>query len=374
MAKELSILDENWDVLKSFFPPEWEELAHKTGARSRRLRGFVSTEALLRTLLLHVARGYSLRETVVKAKAAELASVSDVALLKRLRNSREWLRELCVLLLAENGIQVPEVADGLRMRMVDATIVKEPGKTGSQWRIHYSLRLPDLHCDHFALTPTCGVGSGESFQQFPVQPGDYIIGDRGYSTAPGVEYLTGQGAYTLVRVNTGALSFVSAREHRFELLPHLARLYEGGALGKWKVFVQGTPPLIPGRLCALRKSEQAIAQAHHKLKQEASKKQLHIQPDTWEYAKYIIVFTTFPTDRFTAADVLEWYRLRWQIELMFKRLKSLAELGHLPKYDEESSQAWLYGKLFVGLLTERLVQTARAISPWGYRLDSRAAS
>jgi hypothetical protein len=142
----------------------------------------------LRTLLLHIARGYSLRETVVKAKAAELAWVSDVALLKRLRNSREWLRELCVLLLAENGIQVPEVADGLRMRLVDATIVKEPGKTGSQWRIHYSLRLPDLRCDHFALTPTRGVGSGESFQHFPVQPGDYIIGDRGYSTAPGVDY------------------------------------------------------------------------------------------------------------------------------------------------------------------------------------------
>ena len=156
MAKELSILDENWDVLKSFFPPGWEELARETGASSRRLRGFASTEALLRTLLLHVARGYSLRETVVKAKAAELASVSDVALLKRLRNSREWLRELCVRLLAENGIQVPEVADGLRMRMVEATIVKEPGKTGSQWRIHYSLRMPDLRCDHFALTPTRG--------------------------------------------------------------------------------------------------------------------------------------------------------------------------------------------------------------------------
>ena len=361
-------------MLKSFFPPGWEELARETGASSRRLRGFASPEALLRTLLLHIARGYSLRETVAKAHATGIASVSDVALLKRLRKSREWLRELCVLLLAENGVQIPEVTSGLRLRMVDGTIVKEPGKTGSQWRIHYSLQMPDLRCDHFGLAPTRGAGNGESFQQFPVQPGDYMIGDRGYSTAPGIGYLAGQGAYSLVRVNTKALPFFSAREKCFGLRPHLARLREAGAVGKWNVFVHGPEQRIPGRLCAVRKSEQAITQAHKKLKQEASRKQSHIQPDTWEYAKYILVFTTFPADRFSAVDILEWYRLRWQIELMFKRLKSLAELGHLPKYDAESSQAWLYGKLFVGLLTERLVLTARDISPWGYPLDARATS
>jgi hypothetical protein len=63
---------------------------------------------------------------------------------------------------------------------------------------------------------------------------------------------------------------------------------------------------------------------------------------------------------------LEWYRLRWQIELVFKRLKSLAELGHLAKHDERSVRSWLYGKLLVGLLTQKLIRTGRDISPWGY--------
>jgi IS4 transposase len=66
--------------------------------------------------------------------------------------------------------------------------------------------------------------------------------------------------------------------------------------------------------------------------------------------------------------VLDWYRLRWQIELVFKRLKSLARLGHLPKYDDQSSRAWLYGKLFVALLTHKLIRQARDFSPWGYQL------
>ena len=80
----------------------------------------------------------------------------------------------------------------------------------------------------------------------------------------------------------------------------------------------------------------------------------------------MIVFTTFPAADFTPAAVLDWYRVRWQVELVFKRFKSITQLGHLPKHDEASAQAWLYGKLFTALLVENLVRHARAVSPWGY--------
>jgi hypothetical protein len=40
----------------------------------------------------------------------------------------------------------------------------------------------------------------------------------------------------------------------------------------------------------------------------------------------------------------------------------------LPKHDAQSAKAWLYGKLFVALLTDKLIQEARAFSPWGYEL------
>jgi len=79
----------------------WQQMAWQSGAVER-LRGFPSPDVLLRTLLLHVARGYSLRETVVRAKLAHWADISDVALLKRLRNSEQWLRWLCIELLREN--------------------------------------------------------------------------------------------------------------------------------------------------------------------------------------------------------------------------------------------------------------------------------
>jgi hypothetical protein len=101
-----------------------------------RLRGFRSVDALRRTLLLHVARGYSLRETVVRARLTQLARVSDVALLKRVRSAEEWFRTLCVALLQEQGIEMPQAHSQLCLRLVDSTTIKEPGKTGSLWRVH----------------------------------------------------------------------------------------------------------------------------------------------------------------------------------------------------------------------------------------------
>jgi hypothetical protein len=84
------------------------------------------------------------------------------------------------------------------------------------------------------------------------------------------------------------------------------------------------------------------------------------------------VFTSF--QEAPASEILEWYRVRWQVELAFKRMKSLAQLGHLPKYDDRSSRAWLYGKLFIALITQKLVREGRDISPWGYKLAEGSAS
>ena len=81
-----------------------------------------------------------------------------------------------------------------------------------------------------------------------------------------------------------------------------------------------------------------------------------------------MLFTTVPVSSFSTTEVLEWYRARWQIELVFKRLKTLAELGSLPKYDDQSARAWLYGKLLIALLGQKLERLGSAISPWGYRL------
>src|ERR1039458_7301666 len=99
-------------------------------------------------------------------------------------------------------------------------------------------------------------------------------------------------------------------------------------------------------LCVVRKSQTAIALAQKKLRRYASKHGTRLQPETLVYAQYVMVLTTFPAPEFSLQQVLDHYRFRWQIELVFKRFKQIAQLGHLPKYDQDSAKAWLYGKLF----------------------------
>lgn len=362
---------EDWDVLLGLFPTGWRELGRSTGA-VRRLRGFASVEAVLRMILLHVGCGLSLRETAVEASLGGLAEVSDVTVMNRLRDAEPWLLELCRLLWKENGVDLENGVLGRPARLLDATIVREPGQSGSQWRLHYSLRLPKLACDHFELTPTRGQGVAERFGRFKFKAGELVLGDAGYCHAAGIAAIAGQKADVCVRLNPNGISLRDANGEPFPLLQHLAGLRKAGALGDWPVRIVHEGSVIEGRVCAIRKTRLAIKQAQRRLDRKRNKGQT-VVADTRKYAAYVMVFTSLTAEAATAAQVLEAYRLRWQIELAFKRLKSTINFGHVPKHDPQSSRAWLYAKLLIALLSEKLSRLGRSFSPWGYFLAGENA-
>jgi hypothetical protein len=362
--------DEDWELLTTFFPAQWRQLAQATGAL-KGLRQDKSEENYLRVLMLHFGCGLSMRETVARAKQASLAEISSVALFKRLRKSRQWLYELCRALFEERGI-TPSVASKHSLRLVDATIIKEPGPTGTQYRIHYSLCWPTLRCDYFKLSAVEGEGTGESLRQFPIVRGEHILADRGYCHASGIHYVAERKGYLTVRLNPDGIALKTPEGQPLKLLQKLKPIQRSGQIASWEALVPfGQQPAVPVRVCVIRKSKIAIALALKQLQRKASKHGSELQPETLIYAQYVMVLTTFPQEEFPAALVLEWYRFRWQIELVFKRFKQIAQLGHLPKQDEESSKAWLYGKLFVALLTDKVLAQARALSPWGYCLPTQ---
>ena len=361
----LAVMDEDWALLLSLMPKGWEDLARETLAL-KGLRQDKDAGTCLRVLLLHLACGHSLRETAVRARAGGVANLSDVAILKRLRKSKDWLKELCGKLLKEHALSTQR-ATGLALRLVDATLVQEPGPTGSSWRIHYSLRWPELTCDHFTLTATHGKGTGESLTHFPVTAGDHLVADRGYSNFSSVQHAAIHGAVITVRLNPGAVRLLDKSQKPFRLKQALQGIQKTNEIGCWEVGLTGAQGQTPvsGRLCVLRKSQAAILKSQAKAARSASSNGRKLHSDTLLYAEYVMIFTTAPAT-LDAREILEVYRLRWQIELVFKRFKQLAQLGHLPKEDEESSQAWLYGKLLVALLAERLIHHAETLSPWGY--------
>lgn len=362
---QAAALVEDWAAIMGYLPAGWQERAVGMGAL-RRARGFSSAEALLRTLLIHLAQGCSLRETAVRARAGRLAEVSDVAIWKRLQASEEWLRWMALELAS--GYRTGAVPDGrgrLRLRVVDATTVSEPGSTGSDWRLHYALEMKTLRCDFFELTDVHG---GESYTRVPVRAGDLMMGDRGYESVEGVSHVVRHQGEVLVRMKAIGLPLKGPGGGKLDLLKRLRDLGVG-EVGEWKVqMASADNGEIAGRVCAVRRSQTAAALAEKRLRARCSRSGCKPQAAALEATQYVSVFTTVRPALLRALEVLELYRGRWQIETCFKRLKSVVGLGHLPKYDDRSCRAWLYGKLLVALLAEHLLNEARHFSPWGYPL------
>jgi hypothetical protein len=251
-------VEENWDLLVSFFPANWKHLA-RLSAALKGLRQDKSEENLLRVLMLHVGCGFSMRETVVRAKQAKLADLPAVALLKRLRKSKDWLYRLCCALFEERGIQL-QTSPHQRLRLIGSTLVKEPGKTGSLWRIHYSFQWPTLACDYFKITATEGNGTGESLRHFPLSPQDHVLADRGYCQASGMHFAARHQAYVTVRLNAQGIRLQAAAGSDLPLAQKLQTIEKPGQIGQWKAFIplEGSTP-VPARVCVIRKSQAAIA-------------------------------------------------------------------------------------------------------------------
>jgi transposase len=359
------IMDEEWQLLSTFLPENWQEMAHTHGAIKRK-RGVTEPDALLRLLFLHVATGLSLRQAVARATILGWPSMSDVALLKRLRSSGSWLQAMAAEMYATSRFHsiMPESSRGRNIRAVDATTIVEPGATGTSWRVHYSINLPKVECDYYEVTDAKG---GESLKRFPTSEGDLILGDRVYGNRAGVVHVIRSGGDVVVRLNSTSFPLLERVGRKFALLDHL-RTLDTHHPGEWKVSFMFEEKVYSARLCAVRKSREASEAAKLRILRDSRRKQGNLRPETTEHAEYVVVLTTLPAGEYSATQVLALYRLRWQIELVFKRLKSLMQLGHVPKTNDQSARAWIQAKLLVALIIERLSDEARFFSPWGFML------
>ena len=353
------LITQDWDIVKRMLPEDWQASARECGAL-RRARNVDSAETLLRLILLHTAGGLSLRQTVARAATFGWAELSDVALLKRLRSSANWLEYLCSVLWGR--MEWPGgMMSACQWRIVDATTVQEPGWVGICWRVHYSVRLPTLACDFVSVS---GVRGGETLCRVPIGPKDVILADRGYSHRAGAAWVLSQGGQIILRHQGANFPLMSPKGQPFELLPALRGL-AAHQPGSWSVVFEEQGRQWPVWLHAVRKSEAATQRAKEDLRRERG---AGLQPGTLELAEYVLVLTSFNPQELSAQQTLSLYRGRWQIELVFKTLKQLLGIGDLAKYDPDSARAWMQAKLLTALLIDRLEKEARFFSPWGFPL------
>lgn len=356
--------------MRAFLPADLPASAREHGAVRRRRGALQDAETLLRVLLLHVGGGVSLQGTAVRASEQGLVEkFSAVALFKRLRTSGPWLEALCAglaaALPAPAGAALPA---GWRLRALDGTCVSRPGSTGTDWRLHYSLRLPEMVCDFVAVSD---AHTAEGLRLLPVEAGDIVLVDRAYSRHAGVAAVLAAGAAVVVRLLPASFPLRLAGGAPFDLVATLQKgLARAGAVLEVPVEFTHAGRTYALRLCAVRKSRAATEKARRHARREREKKGGTVRAATLVLAGFVCVLTSLPAQGFSGAQVLELYRCRWQVELAFKRLKSLLGLGQLPKESPQSARAWLQAKVLVALLTDRLILAGGLFSPWGYPLGA----
>src|SRR5262245_58799844 len=294
---------DDWTLVCQHLPAGWQEQAHDLGAL-RRARGFPDASVLLRTLLVHLPGGCSLKEAVTNAKVAGWCDVSAVALFKRLRAAESWLRWMADQLWQRH--RTPPLPNGYRVRAIDATTVRIPGSVGTDWRLHFGINLESLQCDFFEVTD---AHAGETFQRIPVAPGDLLLGDRVYATPPGVAHVAAAGGHVLARVNHKALPLFDLGGKPLPLTERLRSL-KVGQCREWSALVRHGPRAFRGRLVAVQRSRWSAALERRALRKRAAKKQKRLSRTALFLAGYFYVWTDVPTQTLDAMTVLDWYRCR----------------------------------------------------------------
>lgn len=322
----------------------------KAFLRPREIKNAVD---LLRLVLAYCLGERGLRLTAAWAASVGLVDISNVALLYRLRQCGAWLAFLIGQVFAAAA---PAASRGRRIRIIDATAVPQAGAAAKResklWRIHSAFDLPHERFGHLELTDE---QEGERLDRIPIAKGDICLADAGYLQPDRMAHVLDGGGDLVIRAGWRNARWLDAKGKRLDIIAELRRAAPRGLLDRpiWIDRDEGAPLAL--RLVALKKPPQAAAEARRKARRNAQREGYQLSKKALIAADWVIIVTSLSSKEFTTADVLALYRLRWRIELAFKRLKSLIGLKGPPGNDERSAKPYLLAHLLMILLLEPLL-------------------
>lgn len=324
-----------------------------------RARGVRSAGDLLRLIFLYGPGGHSLRSVATQAAAGGVADVSDVALFDRFKAMADWLEYLCKERLACVAKEIGVTITGRPIRIVDGSRLEGPGDR--VWRLHLCYDPGRARIVDAVITTT---KQGERLDRLAVIPNEIRLGDRGFPQPDGIRNTLDDGADVLVRLTWNSLQ-MAADGKPIDWLKLFKRAGQKGALDMpvrvHKAHSQFEP--LDMRLVIIKKPPAAAAKARAKARRASNKNQRRTDPRTLAAADYIILLTSLKREEFPTDLIAALYRLRWQIELAIKRLKSILHIDRLPAKNPDLARAWLYAHLLLALLLDEISAELGAIPP-----------
>jgi hypothetical protein len=310
---------------------------------------------LLRFIFAYCLGKWGLRLTAAWAEGIGLASISNVALLGRLRNAVPWLERIAArLIVNQNGASHKGATPGKgrRIRLFDATTVVKAGtserENGGVWRIHAAYDLPEERLSAFVVTDEKGA---EAINRIAVVPGEIRLADRVHCRAEPLADVIAQGADVVVRAGWRSARWLSDSGCALDIIGLLQDSANGIIDIPVKLARTNAEPLRL-RCVAVRIPKDKAMKAVADARATAKRKGHQIDPGTLVAAEWVIMVTSLPKAEFSTQEVLDIYRLRWRIEIAFKRMKSLIGLKGPPGKCAKVAKVWVLCHLIAVLLTE----------------------
>lgn len=340
-----------FEALIQHLPEGWQELAIESRAftRSRQIK---SPSELLRLVFTYLIAENSLR-SLAAALVSRRIWMTDQAVFNRLKHCRDWLEKLLASMLNEqmttSGLISELPVSRRRLKIVDATVLNCPGAKGEDYRLHLCFEAIGQNACAVKLSDK---RTAESLTHFQYAAGEIVLGDRIYAKAGQIIGVAKQDADVIVRVSFQQLTLLTEAGAKFDWKQ---LLNDSEAVGKFSAAAvikdRASGERLRVFLYGKRLGEREREKAHRKVRLQAIKTGCQTRAATLQLSEWIIVLTTVSESEMNAEEVLELYRLRWQIEIYFKRLKGLCRLGQVrSKRGSALAEADIFGRLLLALL------------------------
>lgn len=339
----------NTNDLIRLLPEGYDDACYEKKAMTRK-RTVRDPLALLRLVLFYLSGNSSLIDVSQFALISGIGKISDVGFMKRFIKCKDWLVWLTQHILPDPVIQYqkPEWLMPYRVLAIDASDIVEKGAVKRLWHLHYAVDIFSLTCSQFRITEQ---STGESLKNFILEKGCLVIADRAYGTIKSIEHCLAAGGDFIIRIRNKPFNIFDSSGKKMILSSWLGKV--GETAEELNVYIRNSEKqLVPLRTCACRKTKAEIAAEKTRIKRMESRKQIKLSEETVFTHNYMFVITSLPQE-ISAAEILSCYRLRWQVEPVFKRLKPLLRPGSIPTKTKEAGEVWINGKILLSLLTEK---------------------
>jgi len=345
-------------------PSDYRELAYEFKAFTR-ARKIHSPLQLLQLVMLYCGLDLSLRSC-----AGEIARMqgylSDTAVKKRLEACVPWVK---ALLSGVFGLEKAVGSGSLRFIVVDGSTVQEPGATETTYRIHVAIDLVNLTFHQVEVT-TDKVG--EHLDHYCLREGDIVLIDRGYNQPKTLVPFIDRGGHIVLRYNPHGMNLYTFEYviEKIDWEEQLEKLH--GLAGAIPVHLCHEDKQIGGYVHAIPLPEEKAAEARRKARQRARNKGRNISKKSLYLSGWVLIFTSLPLEVLDTRTAASLYRVRWQVEIAIKRMKSLLDIDKLRAFKESPlAELYLYGKLLYSAVVEKITNRRFSRAMTGMVMDRK---